>query len=266
MTIVIFASKLASVINRNPYCKPEETALEMFSRDFYPQYIKTLERLNMIERVDFIVEPNAKLVEISPKLVELISSDQPDLPEIDAFARNEGLGDSNLENDIKKYIQTERGIWHETANMQQLGIEYTQPVVPYKMTLTLSNGDDILLYGRIDGLAIDSEGKEYVIESKNRQYKLFNEVRDYERIQCVAYIKLTNSTKCLLAEHFNGSHINHWIHTSDDEWRDIVIQLETFCVYFKSMLMDESMQNDLVSGTAKIFQRQRLLKRTRRDI
>ena len=41
---------------------------------------------------------------------------------------------------------------------------------------------------KVDGIAIDKDGNKIILEIKNRVNRLFNTVRDYEKVQCYAYM------------------------------------------------------------------------------
>ena len=58
----------------------------------------------------------------------------------------------------------------------------------------------IILKGKVDGISGDT-----VVEAKNRQNRLFMELRDYERVQLEAYMFLTGYNKSVLTEHYNDT-------------------------------------------------------------
>ena len=66
----------------------------------------------------------------------------------------------------------------------------------------------------IDGISDDT-----VVDYKNRQNRLFMELRDYERVQLEAYMFLTGYKKSVLTEHYNDT--SNQIHYLHDEgfWR-----------------------------------------------
>jgi hypothetical protein len=66
----------------------------------------------------------------------------------------------------------------------------------------------IVLKGKVDGISDDT-----VVEAKNRQNRLFIELRDYERVQLEAYMFLTGYNKSVLTEHYNDtSHQINYLH------------------------------------------------------
>jgi len=247
MRFVIFASKLSGVVGCNPFQSMEQVALDILKTDHSETYIEALNRNSLIE-----VSPESLLGSSAPSeplpqptINDLITNTDANPSQVEEFATRESSGNIRVAGEIKSYIFRERGTRNEAANMSKLNIEYTKPNDTYKLKLKFSE-DEVFLYGKVDGIAVDSDGQKYVIESKNRQYKLFNTVRDYERIQCIAYMKLLNVSKCLLVEHYNDTYSTQWIHLSNTEWHDIIIGINTFIIYFKRLLSDTALQDQLV--------------------
>ena len=57
------------------------------------------------------------------------------------------------------------------------------------------NGPQYVIWGMIDGY---DETTGTVIEHKQRQNRLFRHMPAYERVQCILYMKMTNSTRATL--------------------------------------------------------------------
>ena len=68
-------------------------------------------------------------------------------------------------------------------------------------TKELHRGDKycLIIRGKVDGM---SDGT--IVETKNRTKYLFNELRDYERVQLECYMFLTGFNNALLTEHYNN--------------------------------------------------------------
>jgi hypothetical protein len=81
----------------------------------------------------------------------------------------------------------------------------------------------IILRGKVDGQSGDK-----IIESKNRTRCLFNELRDYEKVQLECYMYLTGLKKALLTEHYNQTeNCIEYIH-DDIFWNECLTNIVTF--------------------------------------
>ena len=81
----------------------------------------------------------------------------------------------------------------------------------------------LIVRGKVDGVSMDT-----IIESKNRTRCLFNELRDYERVQLECYMFLTGLDDALLTEHFNEE--SNCIPYSHDEefWAECLTSIIQF--------------------------------------
>ena len=89
---------------------------------------------------------------------------------------------------------------------------------------TLLNEDAYSL--RIGGKTDASLENGVLVESKRRMYRLFHKVKDYEKIQCYAYMKIFNVRKCILLETHNNEQAKHEIEWEDAYWNQLMIDLK----------------------------------------
>jgi len=71
---------------------------------------------------------------------------------------------------------------------------------------------------------------------KNRQKHMFNEVREYEEIQCQVYMQMLNVNKCRLVERFDGKEQQYTIPRDIERYHDIRSRLQNFCEHLHSLL------------------------------
>jgi len=128
---------------------------------------------------------------------------------------------------IQKDLRMRRGNVKESTNIdnlqekKQIKVEQRNSKL-YTKELARKDKYCIVLKGKVDGISDDT-----VVEAKNRQNRLFMELRDYERVQLEAYMFLTGYGKSVLTEHYND--ISNQIHYLHDEefWKlcvDLTIQ------------------------------------------
>ena len=56
--------------------------------------------------------------------------------------------------------------------------------------------------GRCDAIVQNEDGTKRIIEIKNRMHKLFNKVREYERVQLMAYLYINGIKQGELVERY----------------------------------------------------------------
>ena len=61
--------------------------------------------------------------------------------------------------------------------------------------------------GKVDGIAFEEDNSKRILEIKNRVNKLFNVVRDYEKVQCYAYMYALDIPKYILLKFLNQEKI-----------------------------------------------------------
>ena len=128
--------------------------------------------------------------EESKKLVDLKTEDKEVL--------------QTLLNSMKQDLRMRRGNVKENKNLDKIQSEQKITINQRnsKMyTKELYRGESycLIIRGKVDGISGDT-----IIETKNRTKYLFNELRDYERVQLECYCFLTGLKKALLTEHYNN--------------------------------------------------------------
>lgn len=119
----------------------------------------------------------------------------------------------------------------------------------------IDHGDDTHTWsigGKIDGIYTNSDGDEVILEIKNRVNKLFLSLRDYEKVQCYAYMYVLDKKKVNLAECYKKQDEITMnvidIHWDDEFWRkDIVENLSNFVDDFYEFLENDNYKIKLIS-------------------
>jgi hypothetical protein len=75
-----------------------------------------------------------------------------------------------------------------------------------------------VLYGRVDGVTEDG----VLVEHKQRRNKLFGCVPEYERVQVMAYLKLTGLEKAVVVESFGADQQSHDVEWDSGVWDSYV--------------------------------------------
>ena len=87
---------------------------------------------------------------------------------------------------------------------------------------------------------MNEDGTRTLVEIKNRAKCLYNRVRDYEEVQCQAYLQMLSNIKyCRIVEQFNDERKGYLIEKDDEKWETTVVpKLRNFCEIFHSLLSE----------------------------
>lgn len=155
-----------------------------------------------------------------------------------------------IEKSIIEITNTNFGIKNENKSIhiytQLTGTPVLQIKEFVKKMIIKSNDYNWFIGGKIDGILQDRT----IIEVKNRVHKLFNKIKDYEKVQtyCYMYILETNSSE-LVETYMNGmvpeTNILD-IEYNDNYWEFIVNRILIFIDYFNKFIESSEMKEQLL--------------------
>ncbi len=102
------------------------------------------------------------------------------------------------------------------------------------------------LIGKIDGIATNKNGEQTLIEIKNRVNTLFNHLKDYEKPQIQAYMKLTGFKHAHLVEHISNETGIITVDYDSKYWKLIKKRLNCFIDFFIDFTFNQKMQELLL--------------------
>jgi len=170
----------------------------------------------------------------------------------------------SVERFMTKKISTTRGIVRELSDLQKVKIQYPNVIAGNNSAKFMSvKGDgqyNGFVIGKCDGY--DKENRT-IFELKHRRSKLFHEVRRYEQIQCLLYLKMhPKFDKLVLVETFKKDQLYYhikieneqlfWKKASDNEfqpglrWNVIFNGLKSIVSLFNRAETDESYRQTLI--------------------
>ena len=105
--------------------------------------------------------------------------------------------------------------------------------------------------GKVDGIAIDKDGNKIILEIKNRVNRLFNTVRDYEKVQCYAYMYALDINSIHLSEILKSRKNNDMnifeINFDEEFWqKEIVDNISLFVDDFYDFLSNKKRKVELL--------------------
>lgn len=270
-SICLFASELACLIGLNTYKKPSETILRIWQKNFTTDFKRTKKRLeedDEEEELALIETRNEKFSRISNKLdtkkkeeVKITMEKCLEAKDVNSMInlRKDVLKEcEELPNkDRKEILDTIYDITNTnfgTKNENKSVHIYTQmtgePVIKIekfmKRMIFKAEGYEWFIGGKVDGILKDNT----IIEVKNRMYKLFREVREYEKIQTYAYMFALYSKKSQLVEtYMNGKAPEVNIMDVEFEqiyWDYIVNRILIFINYFNKFMKSKKLKRKML--------------------
>lgn len=276
MNLCIFASDLSVVTGHNKWHSKDEIVLKIWQRN-YPedfQRIKTLweKKKNKSSDTFFLTseeyiqktadQNNIKIEGILEKcknsetVTELNKNKKKVISEINkskiSQAEKKILKDcvessTNTQFGTRKEKKVVKKLKEDKLNVLTPGAFYTRPVI------TTPNNQWII-GGRIDGIVEN----ETLIEIKNRIYKLFYKLRDYEKIQIYAYLYVLGITKAKLVESIVKKGDNEKEDSKDTNiievdfsipyWqKTIVPSIREFVKHFEKFIKSDTLKLDLIT-------------------
>ncbi len=141
---------------------------------------------------------------------------------------------------IRKTLYTNHGTRNEYKTADADGAKLVEDDTFYTMDICTIEGTLYQIVGRVDRVQLNDNGTRTLVEIKNRANKLFGRVRDYEEVQCQAYLQMLKDIGyCRLVEQYNDERRGYLIEKNDKKWNEkIMPKLQNFCELFHSMLSE----------------------------
>ncbi len=273
-SIFIFASDLAVIVGVNRYQSLSDIILKIWQRYYKIDYQDTVNKLEKSKEIKFIPKKTSKEniekickknnIDISNKIKECLAVKDTGnlLKKRTAIIKEFNQMDMKKEDkeELRKNLvsltNTNFGISHEKnaidvyMSQEKKNIITTNNFV--KKILNQKSEEVWYIGGRIDGITDDN----ILIEVKNRIYKLFYTMREYERPQIQAYLQILGLEKGHLVECIkkrDGTQINIVEEKIDHEyWEEFLMpRIMIFIKLFRFFLKDINLKTVLLLGEEK---------------
>ena len=240
MTILIFASELASLLNYNKYTSVNDAVCKLWDRIDKKSYIDALDRNSVSQYV--VTNAQKQLV------VGIKAKDSKELE--NKIVQKTGLQDQKMINELKSFIQKEHGTKNEERSIDNFASEIRQKIDKRNDKLYLKEVlPGLKICGRIDGRT-ENGG---LIEMKCRKYRFFDTVPIYEKIQCHCYMYLTGKDEIELIQNFQNDFRSEKIKFDTNLWLEVESKLERFAKCFAFLQKDLVFQNGVINGTSNFY-------------
>ena len=241
--IFLYSSQLASFIGRNSHTNTNRIFNKLYEK-FYEEHLTKLKSLEKIK--DKNIGDGSAIDNISNKLVN-----NKDLRvKLDNLCKNNFSSftmKKEAENLVNKVLETEKlsveeqnilkkaaeGYTNKTFGTirednvvdlyrKRMGVEVVTKLQSRYKKVYEFEGNELWLISKIDAMKMDGT----VLEIKNRMYKLFEEVREYEWLQVQTYLEVYNLESAELVEFLNigdGEMKINKIERDRKYWEEIVL-------------------------------------------
>ena len=224
--IFLFASEIAIITGHNPYQKPKKVIDRLIS-EYFPELLEgvptvPLDNREYIEYIskknDIDISKELRATDNSKNTAELDKNRKVLLEKLETslLKKNPEITKQEI-SEVKKAASsaanTNFGTKYENTGIEEYSRKTGFPVVEdnffYRFKLLETTDFDLYIGGRVDGVLVDHEtgNIKRVVEVKNRMRKLFNKLRDYEKVQCHIYMKLLNTKEADLIEIYKRSSV-----------------------------------------------------------
>ena len=141
------------------------------------------------------------------------------------------------------------GINHENNVLRQFeekrGVRVMEDRRFYKRKLFSTESLNWSIGGRIDGIMEDGT----IVEIKNRIYRLFYKLRDYERVQIQSYMYIFRAEQGVLVEAKGGQINSIDVEFNDEAYEEIKDRIRRFASFFNEFIGNFEMKKKLLIGT-----------------
>ena len=281
MNIVISASELAILTGHNSYRPKSELYIKYWQRYFKQDF----------ERISYLIKKSNKKVilpETAGQTVSRLAKEhnikREDVSKLFNASREKSASKMNstkksaLDSMLKQIPKNQQELLTKSANSvaytnfgtknetngvklfeKMRGVTVDTPSRYYKTDLFIIEEDNQeqshiwTIGGKIDGLFKDESGMSVILEIKNRMKGLFKKLRDYEKVQCYAYM-FALDLKCVnLAECYKkGDSIDMGvieINWEESFWEaEILEKVSEFVDDFYDFLDDDNRKIEIISS------------------
>ena len=251
--IIVCATDLPVITGHNTYKSKDEIILKYWKRHFKSDYLDSIEKMKEdkveLKREETYIQTVKRIatennITIDTNLSACFKSDnithlnKTKEKVFDSLSKLSESQKKEFKDSFNSLTNTNFGIKYENKGGELYQIKTNNKILKstkfYKKELfEIENNDKSIdkwiLCGKIDGILEDNT----IIEIKNRVNRLFYNLRNYEKVQCYAYMYMLDTDKCELVEVLKNKEdqsINIIkIEFDDDFWEvDLLLRLEDF--------------------------------------
>jgi hypothetical protein len=246
--IFLYSSNLAAFLGKNPHIPASRIFNSLYEK--YYKVGKTIGDSEKIQKIGEKIENKKLLSDIDTicnnnKSPEMMQKDRDVLIKTLENAKDLGEEDKKevrkiVEGYTNKRFGTIREINALDFYKEKYNVEVITKIDQRSKKILQIDDTELWIISRLDGMKMDGT----VIEIKNRIYKLFDEVREYEWLQVQAYLNVYGLPKAELVEFLQNSggtmKINE-VERDDTYWGEVLLKiLGDYFRVFLNIIKNES--------------------------
>jgi len=249
--ITLYASEIAACIGLNKYKSVEEMTKKVWCRYDPEGYRKASLRNDTTEPEP--IENILQDLKLTEKVLKFVDHKNPnemfgDIDNLSKLHKTELDANDISAADLASYIHTERGKAHEDISLERLQTALNVDIVKrndkfYKRYIEYGPNKQYVIGGKVDGITADG----YLVEVKNRQYRLFKEIPIYEKVQIHVYMFLTGIPECKFVQSFAGEDSSTDVEFDYTFWEMIKTKCNVFVRNVSLLASDEELQDIFLS-------------------
>ena len=274
MRIIINASDIATVVDKNPF-KPKNELLEELCKKYNKNYTKKTKTelveekipLHLKEKLDkamketSVLQNSEESQKILANFVEQCYQEDANSTKLTNSDANSTISDANSAaagqdrldrldrlQEIIEYatqkINTTHGTYteHKTATLlnQETGNVIIEDNKYYSYPIINIDHYEFIIIGKIDRVEIIN-GQNWLIEIKNRTKKLFKKLYEKENIQIQTYLQMTKLNKAKLVEQYNDEIFSILVDKDDTLWETIFPKVIEFCQQLHEFMLQANL-------------------------
>lgn len=256
----LYASDFAKYIDRSPFDSVGKAAKNLLKKQYPIIFEEALERCSAVDVASHVEEAIQTIQKDLSNVVEKesfteistgVTTLSDKVTQVLAEKNIQGVSKEDVQSAVRSAVYTQRGTRDEDkglnkyetktkSQVSQRNSKFYKRYVKYKHFSGKER--EFLVGGRVDGITEDN----VLVEVKNRQRRLFNEVRDYEMVQVQLYLLLTGCEKCHLIECLGSESITHTIHPDLSYWNQMLLDAKQFVQRMDLVLANRKWQDLLV--------------------
>lgn len=253
IVINLYASQIASFIGKNPYTpsikiflklwktyfmdlqdvkeseKKKVKSLDKSDKDHIKKYEKKLDA-DLIKNIESICKKTNKNIELKKEQKKLMENIKG-LDKLSDFEKKEL--NKSVEGMFNKSFGTRKEVNAFEYYKDNISNEIIKNIQQKNVEVFTYKGYQLNIIGKLDAMKLDGT----IIEIKNRMYKLFDEIREYEWIQIQTYLFLYKLSKGEIVEFMNQGRPVLKVHPvkRDVDYWEIEL-LPNIIAYFKTLV------------------------------
>jgi len=210
--ICFFVTEISGIMGKNPYQRQDEEINHLTDRILNNNRKKEIDIPKRYSKMIHKYINETDIQKVQEKIKNIKDLKCPD----------------DIKEGIKKKIYTERGKLFEDIAIEEYQKEidaHIQTPKEFIKRFYIKNNIPFYIGGKIDGFIINNLGDTIVIEVKNRQNCIFEEIPMYEKIQIECYLRMMRSNECILIQRYDNKNNISTYNLNDSLWDEILLSL-----------------------------------------